>query len=242
MKQLFAILLMLCAAPVRADDLVVFAAASLKGPLDAIAADFGGVVVSYAGSGTIARQVSFGAPADVVLLANVAWMDDLVARDAVDPTTVVDFASNALVIVGQAHATPLDLTPDALMAALGEGRLAMGNTASVPAGIYGKAALELLGLWAVAAPRLAEVENVRAALALVARGEVPLGLVYQSDARVVPDLPVVAQLPASAHPTIRYVGAAVSDDPHAKAFLAAVVAAEDTLTAAGFCPVGGCAE
>lgn len=227
-----------CVASVaQARDLIVFAAASLKGPLDEIAGAHGGVRVSYAGSGTLARQVQQGAPADVVLLANMAWMDVLVADDVVATPEV--FLGNRLVLIGQAGAGPVALTEAGLAGALGNGRLAMGFTASVPAGIYGKQALESLGLWDAVASSVAEVDSVRGALALVARGEVPLGVVYASDAFVVPDLAVMAQFPAESHAEIAYAGAVVgeSDHPDAEAFLAGLLgdATQQVFADAGFC-------
>ena len=231
--------LLWCVMPIQAlaDDLVVFAAASLKGPLDEIAASFDDVVVSYGGSGTLARQVSQGAPADVVLLANEAWMDVLVEDGFV--AEPVDFVGNALVIVGQSDAADVAFTPDGLADALGGGRLAMGFTNSVPAGIYGKAAFEALGLWETVAPRVVEVDNVRAALNLVSRGEAPIGVVYQSDAQVVPALKVVAQFPRDSHPEIAYFAGVTAHSTHPKAveFVTYLEtdAAQKILSDAGFC-------
>lgn len=237
--RLMSLCLFYCFAPITAmaQDLVVFAAASLKGPLDAIAADFGGVVVSYGGSGTIARQISQGAPADVVLLANADWMDVLAeAGDVVDP---VAFVGNRLVIVGHSDAVEIALTPDGLADGLNGGRLAMGFTSSVPAGIYGKTAFERLGLWHTIAPSVVEVDNVRAALALVARGEVPLGVVYQSDALIVPDLKTVALFPADSHPPIQYFASVTTQSEHGNAqeFIDALrgAAAREAFEKAGFC-------
>lgn len=211
---LLTLLLGLTAPPARA-DVVVFAAASLKEPLDQIAARFDDVVVSYGGSGTLARQISLGAPADVVLLANVVWMDVLEDAGKVAPDSVHDFASNRLVLVGQAGAGPLALAPAAISAALADGRLAVGLTNAVPAGIYAKAALQATNLWDITQNRLAEVDNVRAALALVARGQAPLGIVYRTDLRVSPDLALRATFPTDSHPPIRYVGAVVAGAPEA---------------------------
>ena len=220
----------------QARDLIVFAAASLKGPLDEIAAEHGGVRVSYAGSGTLARQVAQGAPADVVLLANTAWMDVLVSDGAVqDPVIVL---GNRLVLVGR-HGGPVPLTAEGMTKALDGGRIAMGFTASVPAGIYGKAAFETLGVWDAIAPLVVEMDSVRAALTLVARGEVPLGVVYASDAQVVPELSVVARFPPESHPLITYAGAVTTSSvhPEAAAFLEALRApvAQAVFAAAGFC-------
>lgn len=231
------LILGLIAGPASAEDLVVFAAASLKGPLDIIAADRD-VTISYGGSGALARQISHGAPADVVLLAHSDWMDVLAREGAVVPDSVTAFLSNTLVIVGQLDAEVLPLEADAMLDALDGGRLAMGFTQAVPAGIYGREALERLGLWETLSPHVAEVDNVRAALALVARGEAPLGIVYQSDALVVPSLSVVARIPTDSHAPIRYFGAITTiDTPGAADFLKLLSAPEsqDVFAAAGFC-------
>ena len=208
-------LAMTFAAPFARADVLVFSAASLKGPLDQIAAQFDGVVVSYGGSGTLARQVGLGAPADVVLLANADWMDYLVAQSDVDPHSVSDFASNRLVLLARQGHPEVTLDQAGMAGALGDGRLAVGLTNAVPAGIYAKAALQSLDLWGGVQNQLAEVDNVRAALALVARGQVPLGIVYHTDVRVSPDVTEVAVFPIESHPPIRYVGAVVDDAPDA---------------------------
>lgn len=195
------------AGAAAAQDLLVFAAASLKEPMDAIAQDFGGVTVSYAGSGTVARQVLAGAPADVVMLANAAWMETLTTAGLVaDP---VDLLGNELVVIAPAGAAPLAL--DGIGAALGNGRLAVGLTRAVPAGIYAAEALQSLGLWDDLRGLLAEVDNVRGVLALVARKEVPLGIVYATDARVTDAVQIVAVFPAETHSDIIYTVAAVTE-------------------------------
>ena len=221
----------LAAPAIAQGPLRVFAAASLKPPLDEIAAAWDGpVALSYAGSGTVARQVAAGAPADVVVLAAVDWMDWLMERAALGPRRIV--ARNALAFAGAAGAPPMDLTPDALTARLGEGRLAMGDPLSVPAGRYGEEALRSLGLWDAARSRLLLTENVRAALAYVARGDVPLGLVYRSDAAD-PGVAVVAGVPADAHAPILYPGAASA---RGEPFLNAVAGGRDVFAAHGFGP------
>ncbi len=234
---MLAIFLSLSANAVRA-EVVVFAAASLKEPLDRVAAAFGDVVVSYGGSGTLARQVGLGAPADVVLLANADWMTVLSEAGDVQATSIIDFASNRLVVVGHADATAIALDEASILRALGNGRVAVGLTKAVPAGIYAKAALQSLGLWDALSDRLAEVDNVRAALALVARGQAPLGIVYQSDVQVSQDVKELAVVPADAHPPIRYVGAITtqSTEPAAAAFLAYLLsdAGQAALAEAGF--------
>lgn len=195
-----------------AEPVVVFAAASLKEPLDALAAKVGDVVVSYGGSGTLARQVMQGAPADVVLLANADWVEEL----AGSIHSVADFASNELVLIGAKNAPDVALADLPLV--LGSERLGIGAVNAVPAGIYGKAALENLGVWDGVKGHLAEVDNVRAALVLVARGEVPYAVTYATDVAASDAVRIVARFPEGSHPAIRYVGALVSDRPEAAAF------------------------
>lgn len=214
--RLFALLALL-AAPARAEDVVVFAASSLKTALDQIAADFTAatghrVAVSYAGSSQLARQILLGAPADVVLSANTAWMDELDTAGRLAAGTRDDLLGNRLVLI--AHdpgAEDVDLgDPEALSARLGTGRLAMALVEAVPAGIYGRAALSNLELWEGVAPRVAQTDNARAALALVANGAAPFGVVYRSDAVAEPRVRVVATFPESSHPPIVYPVAAVA--------------------------------
>jgi molybdate transport system substrate-binding protein len=227
-----------CSASAKA-EVVVFAAASLKEPVDALAASLGNVVVSYGGSGTLARQVSFGAPADVVLLANVDWMDFLKDGEHVLAESIADIASNRLVLIGAADMPDVALDLGAIQTVLGDGRIAIGLTRAVPAGIYAKAALVSLGLWDGLEPHLAEAESVRSALALVARGQAPLGIVYQTDVRVSDAVRQVAVFPAGSHPDIRYQGALTNDaSPEAAAFLAALIgpAGQAHLVDAGFLP------
>jgi molybdate transport system substrate-binding protein len=224
-----------------ADPLVVFAAASLKEPLDSLAAQFGDVVVSYGGSGMLARQIAEGAPADLVILAAPEWIDELQAGGHLVPESRVDLLSNTLVLVaGSDSAVPL--TPEGIAAARGDGRIAMGIVTSVPAGIYGKQALDALGLWDGVKNSLAEVDNVRAALALVARGEAPLGIVYRTDALVEPAVHLVATFPDASHAPILYVMArtATSGNPAATAFAQSLAdpAGQAVFAAAGFIPLG----
>lgn len=213
-----------------AEPVTVFAAASLKEPLDQLIQGTD-VVVSYAGSGTLARQVMQGAPADVVLLANAAWMDAVAEQVAL--RDVADFASNSLVMIGPAGAD--DLSLDArLIDRLDTGPLAMGFTQAVPAGIYGRAALTKLDVWDGLAGHVAEVDSVRAVLTLVARGEAPLGVTYATDARISKDVSIVAHFPPHSHPEIRYVGAALT--AKGDAFWARLLgeAGQDALSNAGF--------
>src|SRR6056297_1435963 len=193
--------------PARAEERVtVFAAASLRGALEAVLdAHDSAISVSYGGSGTMARQVAQGAPADLVILANVTWMDWLEGQGMVLPETRRALLGNTLVVIAPAsapEAAPLD--PADILSRLGGGRLAVGQTRGVPAGIYARQWMERAGLWGDLSPHLAETENVRAALALVSRAEVPLGVVYASDAQADPGVTVLAEIDADLHAPIVY--------------------------------------
>ncbi|KAA2237190.1 molybdate ABC transporter substrate-binding protein [Salinarimonas soli] len=232
-RRLALILLLVGLSPAQAQQappVTVFAAASLKTALEDVARSFTDatgtpVRFSFAASSALARQIEAGAPADVFASADIEWMDYLAGRRLVMAGTRVDLLGNRLVVVAPA-ASPLHelaLTPDALRAALGTGRIATGEVTAVPAGRYAKAALEHLGLWAEAGPRLAQAENVRAALAFVSRGEAPLGIVYETDARADPGVRVVAAFPPGSHPPIVYpfaVTAGATAPEAARRFLA----------------------
>lgn len=230
-----------------AEKLTVFAAASLKNALEAAGAAFTAetgvaVVFSFAGTSVIARQIEAGAPADIFVSADVMWMDYVTKAGAVDPASVRNVAANTLVVVApRAEDAPLDLAaPDALVARLGDGRLAIADPETVPAGRYGRAALGALNLWQPVEGRLAPMENVRVALAAVARGEAPLGIVYASDAAVEPDVAVVARFPENTHPPIVYPAALTkSASPDALRFLDFLrgAAAAEAFSAAGLAPV-----
>lgn len=204
------------------DAIVVFAAASLKTALDRVAGDWTAktgitVRISYAGSSRLARQIERGAPADVFLSANVQWMDALEAKGLIDKASRQNLLTNRLVLIAHGRdAAPMVMEPGFdLVARLDDGRLAMAMVDAVPAGIYGKAALLNLGVWQVVAARVAQTDNVRMALQLVARGEAPLGIVYRSDAEASDDVTVVATFPAPTHPPIVYPVAQVASRPHA---------------------------
>ncbi len=197
------------------NTVTVFAAASLKTALDKVAAmhmQASGtkVVMTYAASSALARQIEQGAPADIFISADIPWMDHLDKAGLLEPGTRTNLLGNAIVFVAPADAAaPLALTREAIGRMLGGGRLAIGLVTSVPAGRYAKSALEHLDLWTAVEGRLAQAENVRAALAFVARGEAPLGIVYATDATADPRVRVVARIPASAHPPIVYPVAAI---------------------------------
>jgi molybdate transport system substrate-binding protein len=182
------------------------------------------VRISYAASSALARQLEQGAPADLYLSADIDWMAWSAARHLVRAETRIDLLGNRLVLIAPARdARTMALRRGMdLAGALGGGRLALADPAAVPAGKYGKAALAALGVWDSVKDRLARAENVRAALAFVARGEAPLGIVYASDAAVEPGVRVVATFGAGLHPPIVYPAAvtAASTNPAAARFLA----------------------
>ena len=194
--------------------LIVFAAASLKNALDQIASEWeqeSGQIVktSYAASSTLAKQIEEDAPAQVFISADIEWMDYLAGKGLIKPESRSNLLGNKLVLVAPKDSkVTVDLKPGAdLATALAGGRLAMGTVNAVPAGIYGKAALEKLGLWDSVSTKLAQAESVRAALVLVSRGEAPLGIVYETDAVSDPNVRIVATFPANSHPPIIYPAA-----------------------------------
>ncbi|MGX9352936.1 molybdate ABC transporter substrate-binding protein [Shimia sp. W99] len=205
-------------APVAmAGEVTVFAAASLKNALDEIAetyeADTGHrVVVALAGSSALARQIAFGAPADVYLSANAMWMDYLENKGLVLSESRVDLLENQLVLIAPKGAEPVarPVIGEDVRLLLGDGRLAMALVDAVPAGQYGKAALSALGVWDEVSPQVAQADNVRAALALVALGEAPLGIVYETDARASEDVVIVGAFRPELVPEIIYPAAVVA--------------------------------
>lgn len=207
---------------------MVVAAASLKNVLDDIIAvwreqDQLTVDVVYGASSALARQVEAGLAADIFISADRDWMDYLAQRGLIEPASRIDLLGNRIVLIAPAGSSlAAEIAPGfPLGKLLGTGRLAMANVAAVPAGKYGKAALEKLGVWNEVKDRLAQAEIVRAALMLVARGESPLGIVYATDAAAEPAVRIVATFPESTHPPIIYP-AAVLASPHPQA--AAVLA------------------
>ncbi|HEX5318452.1 MAG TPA: molybdate ABC transporter substrate-binding protein [Stellaceae bacterium] len=222
-RLVIALLLALTAAPAFAapGDVVVFAAASLKEALDAAAAGSGKhPVISYAASSTLAKQIENGAPADLYISADIKWMDYLDGKKLIDHASRVNLLGNVLVLIAPKDSTvKTTIAPNFPLAQLvGNGKLAMADPAAVPAGIYGKNALEKLGVWQSVSSHVAAAENVRAALLLVSRGEAPLGIVYKTDAAVDPGVRIVAAFPAEAVEPIVYPMAltAASKNPDAK--------------------------
>jgi molybdate transport system substrate-binding protein len=205
-------LLALAAAPASAADKVtVFAAASLKSALDAVGAAWTAdtqteTAMSYAASSALAKQIEQGAPADVFISADMDWMNKLSDAKLIAEGSVVKLLGNDIVLVApkdSASSVKIEKGFD-LAAVLGDGKLAMGDVKGVPAGKYGKAALETLGAWAAVEGKVAMAENVRAALKLVATGEAALGIVYTTDAQAEPAVKVIGTFPPDTHPPIIY--------------------------------------
>lgn len=200
---------------------LVLAAASLQEAMNAAADRWAGLgharpVLSFAASSALARQIEAHAPADLFVSADEDWMDDVARAGLVAPGTRARLVTNALVIVAPAGSA-LRLYPAPgfpLARALGGGKLAMGDPDAVPAGRYGKAALERLGVWSAVQGQVARAENVRAALALVADGAAPLGVVYATDARAEPGVRVVGVFPAGSHAPITYPLARLTTSTH----------------------------
>jgi molybdate transport system substrate-binding protein len=218
----FCLLLTFAAAPQPAaaqDSLTVFAAASMRNALDDVNKAFTKatgvkVTASYAASSALAKQIAQGAPADVYVSANIKWMDYLQKQKLIVDATRVNLLGNSLVLIAPkgSKLNHIDIGKGFDIAKLaGSGRIAVADTKAVPAGLYAKAALQSLGAWKAAEPKLAQAENVRATLAYVARGETPLGIVYSTDAKIEPKVKIVGVFPAGSHPAITYPVAALKD-------------------------------
>jgi molybdate transport system substrate-binding protein len=210
-------------------SITVFAAASMKNALDEADAAFAKasgikVVASYAASSALMKQIEQGAPADVFLSADVDWMDYGAQRNLIKTDTRLNLLGNKLVLIApkDSKIDSVSITPGFGLAALaGDGRIAVGDVRAVPAGLYAKAALEKLGVWATVESKMAMAENVRAALVLVARGEAPLGIVYETDAKIDPGVKIVGVFPEDSHPPIIYPVALTKDaKPDATQYLA----------------------
>ncbi len=223
---LAALLFGIGAARPRAEEVTIFAAASTANAVNEVVERYeatlaeptgNGLAVRpvFAASSTLAKQIAQGAPADLFLSASVAWMDYLAQRQAITAASRIDLLGNRLVLISSAE-SPLTLTIEPefpLAEALDGGRLAIGDPAHVPAGIYAKAALETLGVWPTVAGRTARAADVRAALALVDRGEAAAGIVYQSDTAISRRVRVAGVFPRTSHPPITYPLALVAERP-----------------------------
>ena len=207
-------------APAAAQDktLTVFAAASMKNALDEVDNAYTAksgvkIVASYAASSALAKQIEQGAPADVFMSADTTWMDYVKDKKSINEPTRVDLLGNSIVLIAPKDSKIDKVTIDQgfdLAKLAGDGKITTGDVKSVPVGKYAKAALEKLGAWTAVEPKMAMAENVRAALALVARNEAVLGIVYSTDAKVEPGVKIVATFPTNSHPPIVYPVAATS--------------------------------
>ena len=213
-------------APVAAcaQNLIVFAAASLKDALDQTVQSYerntgNKVAVSYAASSVLAKQIENGAPAALFISADMDWMDYLAERKLINPASRINLLKNSLVLIVPANSTiQVKIAPNFPLAELlGSGRLVMAHPEHVPAGKYGRAALQTLGVWDSVKNQIAPAENVRAALTLVSRGEAPLGIVYRTDALADSNVRIVAEFPANTHPPIIYLAALTASSAHPEA-------------------------
>lgn len=236
--RLTAVLMLALPHSARADTVTVFAASSLHDALGEIALAYeadsdSAVTLVFAASSSVARQVVQGAPADVVLLADQAWAEWLIADGAV--ASIMPFAGNRLVLIGR-DVPAIDDSAQ-IEAILGDGVIAMAQVDAVPAGRYGKAALVSLGLWDALSPRVVQAANVRAALRFVERGEAPLGIGYTSDLIALPMLSQVYAFAPDTHPEIVYSGSPVTDQGVEFMSYIQSEAGQDILTKWGFDPV-----
>jgi molybdate transport system substrate-binding protein len=207
-------------SPATAQDksLTVFAAASMKNALDDVDAAYTAktgvkIVASYAASSALAKQIEQGAPADIFASADTDWMDYAIGKKNINEPTRVNLLGNSIVLIApkDSKIDNVAIRPGFDLAKLvGDGKIATADVKSVPVGKYAKASLEKLGAWDAAEPKFAMTENVRAALALVARGEAALGIVYSTDAKVEPGVKIVGTIPADSHPPIIYPVAATT--------------------------------
>lgn len=218
--------LAIAAVPAHAEETItVFAAASLKNALDDADAAFTKatgvkVTASYASSSALTKQIEQGAPADVFISADLDWMNYAGERKLIKTDTRFNLLGNRLVLIAPADSKLADVTIGQsldLAKLAGDGRIAVADVNAVPAGKYAKAALEKIGAWAAAEPKLAQAENVRATLAFVARGETPLGIVYETDAKIESKVKIVGAFPDSSYPSVIYPVAATAESKNANA-------------------------
>jgi len=216
-------------ASAQEKSITVFAAASMKNALDDVDAAFAvktglKVIVSYGASSALAKQIEQGAPADVFVSADTDWMDYVAGKKSINEPTRVNLLGNSIVLIApkDSKTDNVSIGPGLDLARLaGDGKIATGDVKSVPVGKYAKAALEKFGSWQAAEPKFAMAESVRGALALVARGEAALGIVYATDAQVEPGVKVVGIFPADSHPPIIYpVAATTTAKPDTSDYLA----------------------
>jgi len=209
--------------------LTIFAAASMKNALDEANAAYTAktgikVVASYAASSALAKQLEQGAPADVFISADTDWMDYSIKKKAISEPSRVNLLGNKIVLIAPKESKLSHVTIGQgfdLAKLAGDGKIATGDVRAVPVGKYAKAALEKLGAWQAAEPKFAMAESVRAALALVSRGEAALGIVYETDAKVDSGVKIIGSFPADSHPAIIYpIAATASAKADATGYLA----------------------
>jgi molybdate transport system substrate-binding protein len=213
------------AARAQANGVVIFAAASLKNALDEIAADWSKAAskpmpkISYAASSALAKQLEQGAPADLFISADTDWMDYVAKKNLIVADTRVSLLGNKIVLIAPKESkVTIDVRQGFdLTKALNGGKLAMANVDAVPAGKYGKSALEKLGAWDGVKDKIAQAENVRAALLLVSRAEAAVGIVYSTDAAAEPNVKIVGTFPDGSHAPIIYPAAVTKDSRAADA-------------------------
>ncbi len=214
MRAFIALALCLLSAEAAARTVTVFAAASMAEAVTAIAEAFTArtgteIRISTAGSSTLARQIIAGAPADLFISANIDWAGEVEAAGRLEPDSRRVIAGNRLSVIGPVGSAPATSVEAALLRLGRQGYVVMGDPEHVPAGIYARAALENLELWPMVQRQIVPAPDVRRALALVARGEAPLGIVYDSDLRLESAVTAIVAVPDSAHPPILYVAGIV---------------------------------
>ncbi len=233
--SLIAAALPLSFAAAQEQTLTVFAAASMKNSLDDANAAFTkatGVKVnaSYAASSALAKQMESGAPADVFISADLNWMDYVAGKNLIKADTRYNLLGNKLVLISGKDSKIANVKIEQgfdIAKLAGDGRIAVADVKAVPAGLYAKAALEKLGSWAAAEPKLAQAENVRATMAFVARGETQIGIVYETDAKVEPNVKIAGVFPDGSYPPVIYpVAATAAAKPDATKYLTFLRGAE----------------
>jgi molybdate transport system substrate-binding protein len=227
------------AFPIAADPqyktITVFAAASMKNALDDVNEAFTGrtgikVVSSYDASSALMKQIEGGVPADAFVSADLKWMDYGVEKKVINESTRINLLGNVLVLIAgkDSKIDHVDIKPGFDLAKLaGDGRISTGDVKEVPVGLYAKAELERLGVWPSVEPKMAMMVNVRAALTCAARGDVPLSIVYATDAKIEPGVKVVGVFPDNPHDPIVYpVAATANAKPGTTQYLAFLRSAE----------------
>ncbi|MDG3085492.1 molybdate ABC transporter substrate-binding protein [Vibrio hannami] len=225
-RSLFIALVVFFSASSAADSLKVYAASSMTNAIQDISKRFYDqtgikVVTVFGGSASLARQIDKGAPADIYISANKKWMEYLIQKGTITSENATDIARNRLVVVAGANLSdePFDSSNKQSWVSLTQNsRIAVGQTDSVPAGIYAKQSLQTLGVWEVLKSRLASANNVRFALALVERGETDIGIVYRTDALYSDAVTIITELPESSHDPIVYPAALVNESEDAQMF------------------------